>query len=384
MELYTLDGLFRRSSVVDRFESLIWTERFTDIGDFELVLPSTAQNKNLLAADTLLAMNESKRVMKVETIENKEDSSGNKKLYVKGPELSNIFKERTSLTFTAGSKEGTYAFTGSVRGLMETLFAYSAGPLAVLEDRIPFITTGSLYPESTIPYPDVIGIFERDIADLYSELKTIGEMFELGFRLYRGMDNQAVYFNIYSGNNRTSEQTTLAPVIFSPGLDSLQNVTDYTSIANSKNVARVIGKDTTAFAYASGASSTTSGLARRVLTVRALDVAGTDAAAISTLVRIGEEELAKYLPLSAFDGEVTKLSPYKYGVDYDLGDLVEMRNDEGITNQMKVTEQIFVSDTEGERSYPTLSSRKLITPGSWLAWDFNQDWADAVGTWSEA
>ena len=77
-------------------------------------------------------------------------------------------------------------------------------------------------------------------------------------------------------------------------------------------------------------------------------------------------------------------SPYPYEIAYQLGYLIEMRNIDGITNQMRVQEQIFVSDAAGERAYPTLAIDRFITPGSWFAWDFNQVWQDTDGTWDEA
>jgi hypothetical protein len=46
-----------------------------------------------------------------------------------------------------------------------------------------------------------------------------------------------------------------------------------------------------------------------------------------------------------------------------------------------VTEQIFVSDLEGDRSYPTLQAVDLVQPGSWSAWSRTGIWNDAVGTW---
>lgn len=67
------------------------------------------------------------------------------------------------------------------------------------------------------------------------------------------------------------------------------------------------------------------------------------------------EEFKKYQKVSTFDGEINERSALRYGIDYDLGDLVELRNEDGFTFTRRVTEQIFVSDKEGERSYPTLS-----------------------------
>jgi hypothetical protein len=53
---------------------------------------------------------------------------------------------------------------------------------------------------------------------------------------------------------------------------------------------------------------------------------------------------------------------------------------------MQVSEQIFVCDGEGERSYPTLAINQFIMPGSWLAWDYNQVWIDLGATeyWANA
>jgi len=41
MEVYILDDLLRRTAVIDQFNSMIWTERWRDKGDFELVVNSS-------------------------------------------------------------------------------------------------------------------------------------------------------------------------------------------------------------------------------------------------------------------------------------------------------------------------------------------------------
>jgi hypothetical protein len=66
--------------------------------------------------------------------------------------------------------------------------------------------------------------------------------------------------------------------------------------------------------------------------------------------------------------------------------MVEIRNADGMTNKMRVTEQIFVNDTQGERAYPTLSIFQFINTGSWLSWKNNQVWADLENdptTWAD-
>jgi hypothetical protein len=43
---------------------------------------------------------------------------------------------------------------------------------------------------------------------------------------------------------------------------------------------------------------------------------------------------------------------------------------------MRVTEQIFVGDKEGDRAYPTLAMNQFINTGSWLSWTSNITWLD--------
>jgi len=99
----------------------------------------------------------------------------------------------------------------------------------------------------------------------------------------------------------------------------------------------------------------------------------------------GAEALGQSRKFSGFDGEINQNAQYVYQVDYFLGDLVELRNTLGTKTVVKVTEQIFVSDKEGDRSYPTLEIRRFVTPGSWddatadLVWDS----APSSNTWDD-
>lgn len=246
-------------------------------------------------------------------------------------------------------------------------------------DIIPFITSGNLFPADTIAeLMDDITV-EISIGTVYDVIKEICDVYEMGFRLYRNYDNSELFFNVYMGSDRTTLQSTLPPVVFSPGLDNLTDISQFTSVANYRNVAYVTSPNAFQIVYAIGADATTAGFNRRVLHVDASDIdlpIGTPLT--DALIQRGTEELAKYRSLSAFDGKIAQNGKYKYQVDYFLGDLVEMRDSDGVTNNMRVSEQIFISDKEGDRSYPALSVNLFITPGSWFAWDYNQVWDDIL------
>ena len=96
----------------------------------------------------------------------------------------------------------------------------------------------------------------------------------------------------------------------------------------------------------------------------------------------GKQALAEQRFVTAFDGKIPDYNPYVYGVDYNLGDYVERRDIRGFASKMLVTEQIFVSDVNGDHSYPTLQTLDLVTPGSWRAWSRTGVWNNATGTWS--
>ena len=69
MDIYTLDDQFRRRDIIDRFESMIWTERYSTAGEFELLIQATRENRSLFAVDTNIAINKSYRCMTVKNVE---------------------------------------------------------------------------------------------------------------------------------------------------------------------------------------------------------------------------------------------------------------------------------------------------------------------------
>lgn len=462
MEVYVLDEQLRRITVIDRYESCIWTERYSAFGDFQLVMHSNPQTRSQLPEGTRLAINNSTRVMTVENVENKDDSEGRSLFTVSGRSLEGTELEtrivRKDLNGT-GSDPNWVLLPGPVATKLRDLFnsIMVAGILSPA-DILPFYQAGSLYPANTIAEPDGVVTLSFPPQTLYKALKETCDAYGLGLRLYRGPDTSKLYFNIYTGDDRTSTQTTLPAVIFDPDLENLSNVSEFRSIELYKNVVLVVGKTRSRWVYADDEAMTATGFDRKVAVFspseieldrygwttgmdNAVDAAivvstnathdallarlktntdmttteedsikiyrthvtlteqqrkdltdafveydryRTDLAALDdALEQAGKEELSKYRPLQAIDGELPANSKYRYGIDYQLGDIVEMRNQDGLTNRMRVTEQIFVDDAQGERSYPTLALDIFIQPGTWYAWDASGVWDTAIGTWDD-
>lgn len=386
MEVYILDDFLRRTAVVDLYESLIWTDRYADKGDFELIVPSLNQHRRLLVPGTQLALTDSDRVMTIETADIKTDQEGRTLLTATGVSLEQMLEDRIATDGVSWMTEGgKWVVPGTPGNVCREIFELICiDGMLNIGDIIPFIQAGAYYPAGSIPETAQEFSFEIPMGTLYKAVKDICDMYDLGFRLVRDGDNSKLHFEIYTGDDRTTQQSVRPPVIFSPEFDNLQNVSEMQTIAGTKNMAYVFSKTTSLIVYGNDATSETAGFDRRVLHVDASDITETNPTLLDALMyQRGAEALAGHRPLSAFDGEINQYSKYKYMRDYRLGDLIEMRNSDGATNHMRVTEQIFVSDTQGDRSYPTLTFNRLITPGSWDSWG-NETW-DGGGeeTWDE-
>jgi ReqiPepy6 Gp37-like protein len=378
VDVYILDSLLRRDSLVDKYLSFIWTERFAAYGDFELVLLSTPSNRRLFTTGVLLACSESYYVMKVTTLEDNTDGDGKATLKVSGVSLEQMLEDRVA----AGILDDTttvpnWTITNTPGAISRKIF-HDICVTGILDpgDVIPYIVEGSFLPDDNIPEPLEPITVNLEPQSVYEAIKNICDTWSLGFRILRNADLSQLYFDIYSGSDRTTLQTILPAVVFSPELESLQNTTELKSIANYKNVAYVFGPAGYVTVYPADVNPDTAGFERHVLMVNASDIGSDNPDVTAAMTQRGLEALAQQRSFSAFDGEINPNSTYKYGTHYFLGDLVEMRNTDGVTNQMRVTEQIFVSDGEGERTYPTLAIALFIETGSWFSWEASQVWED--------
>lgn len=371
MEVYILDSLLRRVQVVDKFESLIWAERMRAAGDFELHMVSTLENRNLFQPGVNLACNNSTRVMTVETVQDVTDDEGRRTLKITGPSYENVLRHRMLAWSDAGVWE-PWVWEEAPLTILAAIFTdICVTGILNAGDIISPLTLGDYYPSDTIAAPTEEIVFDPGYVDLYTAIKDVCDAFAIGFRFVRHPSTNILYFAFYMGSDRTTSQTTLPAVVFSPDLDNLKNTNRLTSSSLYKNVAYVVNATGHEIVYLDDIPTDIDSFDRRVLLVVADDDA--DSAA---MIQLGKDELAKNRMFSALDGQLAAQTPYRYEMDYYLGDLVELRDDDGTSSIMQVTEQIFIHDKEGERSYPTLSVNTFITPGSWSAWDFAAEWDD--------
>jgi hypothetical protein len=377
-DYFTLDSTLRRDQMIEGFQSFIWTERYNVSGDFQIVTPSTSVNKALLPAGTWLGMNQSKYIMVIDTVEDKEDDTGVRLLTITGKSLENLFADRVAMGIISDTTTNpSWVLTGAPDQVMMYAFQQiCVETILDVHDTIPFYHDGQLLPPGNLPLPTDSITVTTSPTDLYTYMTQLASTYGIGFRLIRDGDSGNIYFEVYVGNDLTSDQTVLNPVIFDPNLDNLQGLDYLTSTAAVKTVAYVYAENGSAVVYNVNADPNAYGEGRRVLLVNSTNDADAGDDLQTALEQEGLIALGQQNQVYSFDGELPSTLPYTYGVDYNLGDMIEERDESGNANQMIVTEQIFSSDNTGDRSYPTLTLLETITPNTWASWDALQTWSD--------
>jgi hypothetical protein len=383
MEVLILDKLLRPVEVVDVFESVIWTERFAEAGDCQIVTLSSPSNRRRFIAGAWMMITESDRVMEIQTVVERINADGKMILDIKGEDFVGILKRRLALYKEADLVYPVWYLEGLPADTMRWMFNEiciegSVSP----NDIIPFVFSGSLYPASTIPEPADVILWEQKPQSLFAAEKTLADIYDLGFRLYKDPNLSKLHFDVYAGSDRTTAQTTLTPVIFSSDMENLHDTEELIDKSGYFNVVHVMwifknseDVDEVWDLYVhENEENPASGFDRRVVDMIITSIPEEITDIIAWLQKTGREKLAESRAIGAFDGEVSQTSQYVYNRDYYLGDLVEIRSDSGASGYMRVKEMIFAEDAQGQRSYPTFVTKDFTGAGTWDSWKYDVEW----------
>lgn len=376
MDLYLLNSSFRKEIVVDDYISLIWTDRYNELGDFELLVENTPRNRAYFTPRTYLGLVETARVMVVQNIEEYIDESWGPTMKIKGVSLEYILQKRVAWDSLTNLKE-TWDIKDTPENIMAEVFGSVClrGTLSAA-DILPNCESSLTIPYSNVPaYNGVITYNVERGKSVYDIVHDIAKTFDFGFRLISY--NNRIVFGTYNGVDRTSAQKLRPPIIFSESLDNLEKPSFVVNASDTNNVAFVFTSVKNQLVTPDYINPEISGWDREVLPVLKNEYKETDATQHKNDVDIiGKNELLNHQTERAFDGEIKRDSSLVYEYDYTMGDVVEVRNSDGYVNRARVVEQIFSSNREGIVVYPTLSIRSVAVPGSWLLWKSDKVWAD--------
>lgn len=378
MELYTLSRGFLKQQVIDKFNSAIWTERYYGDSDAQLVVPATPDMIQLLIPGTFLGLEGSNEVILIDDYDIKAGA-----LTVKGsglcPFLNNRFIRATAAHEDQYWTLGPWPAGQIMAYIVQQMCMYSNYTNGAINIGIPnayrFIIPGlelgtwDLSNVTTIAVP---------YGPVFDALKDIGTTYQIGQKLYLESADDSGFvlkYQTYQGLDRTSIQSVNPAVRFSPQFDSLTNIEELQSMVNFKTLAYSFapsnpdGLATTPGSAGISGESTTE-LAptgdtfvgfdlRAIMTfeddISTDQVGGNPATLVSILNSRASTALQNNKFVKSVDGEVTPLTQFQYGRDYNMGDIVEMQGNSGTIQRARITEYIRSQDNTGERAYPTVA-----------------------------
>lgn len=359
MELRILNTSFVATNIVESFESIIWTERYRRPGDFELRLKFSPDLLNIYQEDYYLIKPDTEVVMIIESLGIKTDKENGDKLIVKGRSLSSILDRRIVLAQTL--------LDTTLQSAVQTLLNDNVINSIYSQRNIPgftFITSS----DPLITTPTLKGqYYSQYILDVIQDLC---EKADIGFKLTLNSSNN-FEFRLYSGKDRSYNQLTNPYVVFSPNFGNLVSGEYFQTRAYKKTYALITGQAPSAFpaypirrqVWLNGIN--TSGLERREMHVDASDMSiynestGTEMSDTeygNQIEQRGEETLAQYTELVAFDGQIDLSNSYIYRTDFFLGDIIQMTDNYGNSSSSQILEMTFSEDLNGSSIYPTLKT----------------------------
>jgi hypothetical protein len=371
VELFTLNRKFLRQDTIDKFLSAVWTERYYGDSETVLTVPGTPENAQKFKAGTFLGSVDSDEIMILESLEFDKDGS----LKVSGISLLKWLNNRF-LRSSSNHEDRYWTIEGVPGQHLINIVYYTCIGGPFLDGTTPIGVTNPqsfIIPGLKLGDWDMSGT-KNNIAvpygPVWDALFEVATTYQIGQQIILNKADDAGYellYRNYRGLRRTSDQSVNPVVRFSKGMGSLTDIEEVQSISNYK---------TLVYSYAPanpGGLATTPGFDGRTATDTPLtgfdlrakmvfcedittdQVNGNAATLLSILNARAKDELTNHPFIKVVDGEIVPGIQFKYGVHFNLGDVIELQGNSGVINNARVTEFIRTQDESGEKAYPTVA-----------------------------
>lgn len=351
MNIWILNKDIQPIGIVDDYESVIWTTRYSECGDFELYLAADTTTLSLIQEGCYLVRDNDvdgktyKNVMIAENFELQTDEENGDHLIITGRCIKSILKRRIVIDQTI--------MNANIQDCIQTLLNQNViSPTNNKRKISNFLFVGNA---------DITGTMQMqatgdNLGDLITE---ICNNYELGYDVY--IANGKFCFTLTKGVDRSLNQTANPHIIFSPEFDNLLSSDYVLDNSNFANIAIVAGEgEGIARKKKETGTTSASGLDRYEIFVDARDLSTNDGEITNSdymnmLAEKGNEALAEKKVVISFEGEVDSTRNYVLNSDFFIGDIVQVINEYGITKASRVIEIIESEDQNGASVIPTFA-----------------------------
>ena len=341
---------------LDIFKSFLWTDRFQEFGDFEIVEFPQSNILAMLIEAKYLLLEESEHVMVIETLRIRTDPVNGNELIIIGKSAESFLNRRivNAPTILSGNLQDGIQLILNENAITPTVSARDIPELEFLASTDPIITALTVELE-------LLG------ETLYDVISSLCVLNGIGFKITL-TDANKFRFQLYAGVDRSYDQETNPYVVFSLDFDNLLNGDYYISDETLKTYALVAGEagvgNIRTFAEVEYPTGLT-GLERREIFVDAQSVTRTsygegepltDEEYGYILEDKGYEELSNNQSIQTFEGQLESSTMYVYGEDFFMGDIVQVANEYGHEATSRVIEMVYFQDSSGTKMVPTFKA----------------------------
>lgn len=339
MNIILLDKDSRRfKASISQFESFIWTERYWEYGDFELVVPLNVRNVSLIGLDDYLKIPTSDTLMIVENIEYVspvKDEGG--KFNITGRSLDSILDRRILFQDYKRSIKAEAFITQMVKACFKdsSNSDRSIDYLYIEENNDPDVET------------DPVKVDESKGSNLGDIILKSSKDNELGFRINFKNDG-SFHFEVFAGKDKKY-------IVFSENNLLLEEAKVYQSNTDLKTFALVSGADSDISVNIEGSPT---GINRRETYSGSYTINKTDPGYRNELELKGKNDLEDHIVVKTIEGQLLNIGKYRLRRDFDLGDLITIQNPY-YKATARITEVIQSWNQEGYLIYPGFIAKDI-------------------------
>lgn len=331
---------------------IMWVERYSQPGEFEIVAPLSSDLRRFLPIGTLISHLKTKELMIVENQEVTENRLEDSELRITGRSMVAVLENRlvgANLARGAAHLVSEYILGAVVSWdqIVTLINAHISTPTDANDQIPPIFASTALTGSGTVEQRNI----ER--GDLLTPVLNLLDVDDLGIRSIRSGTN--IDLEIYKGVDHTND------IIFSWTGEDLASAGYLFTNRKWKNTAMVVGRYVWAVVDTAGYT----GYNRRMMLVDGSDIdghldtapsGGTLSTIYSKMQTRGRQALKSQRDLRITNAEISNLTKYDYRTDYKVGDLVTIEGDFNQQEIKRITEFAEIEDENGYSGHPTLNS----------------------------
>lgn len=226
LEINVLNADLELVAIIDQFQSLIWANRYNDLGDCELLLPATDDNISVSRVGYYLQRLDDDMVCRINKIEIGSDAETGTFLIVSGVDVKYFLDSRVLL--------GTATCKGNVEDFIRELVYDSLCENADSDRMLKFSDGNCMFHLGEKYNFQEVTQEQISYKNIGEKVRNFCTTFDWGYRVK--VEDDGFYFEIYKGEDRTNE------VLFSDDFENLKSTEYVEDYGTLDNVALVCGE----------------------------------------------------------------------------------------------------------------------------------------------